>query len=375
MSTSDLSDPVERVEQRFSDLDRAQQRVEEFGEEELRELADVYEEFVAVLERYEDDVTGDDVDVKTNVEFQSQLDETVGHLPDDMLLSETFEECDDYLQQKWLKHSDFEYVYEQLEPVADLTQRLYDRDEARKAYREARSYLQYRVRELDERISELEETAALADADLGAPTERLREPIEVYNEAVAQAFREFRRNAPAREIIEYVEATTEYPLVDFETPPDDTATYLEEAPVGEEPLPTVLKYAGYSNSKLDHYVDRPQKLKQAVDRHRAHLERLDADPLQVELPPPTAEELRFRCRELTAAVNRLPEGPIETLRDIAALPRETEYERLRNSAVVERELSAAERERLASGEVQSELEDARAERDRLEEALGEFPDL
>jgi len=369
------SDPVERLEARFDELDRAQSRVEEFGEDELQELAEVYEEFVGVLERYEDDVTGDAADVQTNIEFQSQLDEVLGGISDDMLLSETFEECDDYLQQKWFNESDFEHVYEQLDPIADLAQRLYDRDEAREAYRETRRHVQKEIRSLDERISDLEEIAALSDADLDAPTERLREPIEAYNEAVSEAFQEFRRNAAAREIIAFVESLTAYPLVSVEQPPEDTAEYLETAPVGEEPLPTVLEYAGYSRSKLEHYVDDPGQLKHAVDRHRAYLERLDAEPLQVEWPPRPADELRYRTQELTSAVNRMEPSPAEELRAVAALPRETDYERLRSSAVVEQELTAEQRERLASGEIQTELENKRAERNRLQAALDEFPEL
>jgi hypothetical protein len=368
-------DLIENLEQCFEDLDEAQQRVEEFGEEDLQELADAYEDFVAVLERYEEDVTGDAADVETNIEFQSQLDKAISSISDDMLLSETFEECDDYLQQKWFNTADFEHVYEQLDPVADLAQRLYDRDDAREAYRDARHDVQHRLRQLNERISELEDIASLSDADLDAPTERLRNPIETYNEAVTEAFQEFRRDAPAREVIEYVESMAQFPLVPFESPPSDTAEYLLDAEAGSEPLPTVLEYAGYSRSKLDHYVDDPGALKRAVDRHRAYLDRLDADPLRVEWPPAPADGLRFRCRELTSAVNRLDHSPIEELRAVAALPREPDYERLRNSALVEQELNDEQREQLAAGEIQAELSEKRTERDRLETALEDFPDL
>jgi hypothetical protein len=65
---------------------------------------------------------------------------------------------------------------------------------------------------------------------------------------------------------------------------------------------------------------------------------------------------------------------VEDLRSVAALPRETEYERLRESAVAESELTDDERSRLKSGAIRRELDEARAELQRLETALAEYPE-
>jgi acyl-coenzyme A thioesterase PaaI-like protein len=83
--------------------------------------------------------------------------------------------------------------------------------------------------------------------------------------------------------------------------------------------------------------------------------------------------LRHRCDELTSAVNRIAPAVVEDLRAVAQLPRETDYERLRTAAVAEAELTAEERERVKSGAVEEELREARETRERLGEALAEYP--
>ncbi|WP_336327397.1 DUF7118 family protein [Halovenus sp. HT40] len=375
MSTSDsrheLIAELERCEE---ELDRRQRRVEEYGEDELADLTEAYDSFYEVLDIYQDQVTGDDGDIQTIVEFQSEIDRVMTAIPDDVLHADIFEECDEYLQQKWFSDSDFEHVYDQLDPVADLAEWLGDRDEALDAYRKARRDVRARIRECEAEIDDLERLAELAEADLDAPIERLEEPIQEYNDAVKAAFREFKRSASAREVVRFLDEMEAYPLVEFESPPRDVAEYIEDNPTGEEPIATILEYADYSRSKLDHYVDDPNKLKHAIEGHRAYLEALDGDPLTIEWPPLSAEELRYRCRELTAAVNRIDPAVVEQLREVESLPRETDYERLRNSAVVRQELSAEERERLQSEAIEDELAELRAERDRLEEALENYPE-
>jgi hypothetical protein len=367
----DLVAQLDRTEQR---LERAQERVEEFGEEDLQQLASVYWEFLEVLERYEDDVTDDGGDYQTNIEFQSQIAEVSEHISDDLLLSETFRECDEYLQQKWFSQSDFEHVYDQLEPVADLVERIEERDEHLETYRETRRDIEYRIRELDEEIDELERLSRLGNADLEAPTDRLREPIEAYNDAVTDAFDTARSEWSAREMLDFVTAMDQYPLVPFEQPPDELVTYVFESDPGTETIQTLVEYADYSRSKLDHYVDDPAAFEEAVGGKQTYLSRLDAEPLRIDWPPRGPEELEYRCRELTAAVNRLDPEAVEPLRTVAALPRETEYNRLRDSVLATEQLTDSERDRIESEDIEGQLTDCREERDRLQAALEEFPE-
>lgn len=367
----DLVAELDRLE---SDIERTNERIAEFGEADLQELADIYEQFTDVVDRYEDDVTDDGGDIQDNIEFQSAIAAVVEDIPDDLLLKETFDECDERLQKRWFHDSDFEYVREQLEPVADLVGRLKRRDELLDSYRETRRDVRYRVRDLEERIADLERLSRLSDADLDAPTERLRDPIETYNEAVSEAFETFRLEAPARDVVEFLEEMRLYPLLPFEKPDEELVAYLREYPPGEMTVPKLLEYADYSHSKLSHYVDEPERLTRVVGRKQTYLDGLNADSLRISWPPPTADTLRWRCQELTAAVNRFSPDVVEHLRTVAALPRETSYEKLRDTAVVRQDLTAEERDRIENEDIEGELADARAERDQLRNALEAFPD-
>jgi len=375
MSTSDSRhELIAEIERCEGELDRRQRRVEEYGEDDLGELTEAYEQFSKVLGIYQDQVTGDDGDIQTIVEFQSEIDRVMTDIPDDVLHADIFEECDEYLQQKWFSDSDFEHVYDQLDPLADLAEWIGDRDEALEAYRKAHRDIEARLRECERELDDLDRLADLSEADLDAPTERLEEPIQQYNDAVTEAFREFKRSASAREVIRFLDEMERYPLIAFESPPRDVVEYIAETPTGTEPIVTIREYTDYSRSKLEHYVEEPNKLKHAIEGHRAYLDALDGGPLTISWPPPTAEQLEYRCRELTAAVNRIDPDVVEQLRTVQALPRETDYGRLRRSAVVRQDLSDEERERLQSGQIEDDIAELRAEREQLQEALEAYPD-
>ena len=372
-SAPEDGDAVTRLEAAADRLDRTQERVEDFGEADLRQLADAYEEFTELLDRYEEPATGDG-DFQKFIEFQGRVETFVEELPEDIMLRESFEESDEHLQQRRLNESDFEYVREQLEPVADLVARLDEREDARDDYERARKGVRKRLHEVRERIDELERLQRLGDADLDAPTERLRNPIGSYDEAVTEAFAEFKREESARDVLRFLAEMDVFALVPFRSPPADLHEYVDTHPPGEKPIPKLLELADYSRSKLDHYVDDPTALKQAVATQQTYLQRLDGQPLTVGWPPPEPETLRWRCRELTSVVNRFAPGVVEQLRTVERLPRETDYEQLRESAVAESELTADERERLRSGEVDETLSERREEREQLEAALEAYPE-
>ncbi|MFB6309009.1 MAG: hypothetical protein ABEH35_06735, partial [Haloarculaceae archaeon] len=354
---------------------QAREAVEEIGESDLRRLAEAHGELTRLFERYEDRAVGSG-DFEAFVEFQEKIARFTEELDEDLPERERFEAVDDLLQQRRLSESDFERAREELAPVRDRLDRLEEWEQAREAYREARSEAQRRLSTVEDRIDDLERLTRLGEADLDAPVERLREPIDAYDQGVREAFTEFRRSVAARELFAFLETTTAYPLVPFDEPPEDLLDYLRSHDAGEEPITTLLEYAGYSNSKLDHYVDDPAALKRAVATRQTYLERLDAGPLTVGWPPPPAGELRWRCRELIAVVDRFaPDEVVRRLREVRALARREDYERLRDSAVARARLDESERRRLASGEIDEQLDDRREERQRLVEALEEHPRL
>ncbi len=372
-SAGEDSDPVAELEAAEEAVERAQERIDEFGEPELERLADAHDEFAALLDRYEEPATGDG-DFQTFIEFQGKVADFVERLPDDLLLREAFEEADEHLQQRRLTESDFEQVRRDLEPVADLAARLDDRQDAIRDYRKAYADVRRRLNAVQDEIANLERLQRLGQADLEAPVEELREPIETYDESVTEAFQEYRTETPAREVLEFLVDVDAFPLVPFETPPDDLADYLRNSDAGEETIPHLLEMADYSRSKLDHYVDEPDRLKRTVATQQTFFRRLDAEPLTVGWPPPARGHLAWRCRELTSVVDRFAPEVVADLRDVTALIRREDYERLQESSVAQDALSDEERERLERGGVEDDLADLRAEREQLETALDEYPD-
>jgi len=375
--------PVTRLERADADRREARKRVDAVGpgrsdgptgEELLRKLRDACSALRSLLVEYEDRATGDG-DFAAFIEFQDRIAHFTNDLHEDLPERETFEDIDDRLQQRRLTESDFAAVRERIDAAEDALAPLDDWEDARERYEQARLDAERRLDAVEDRIADCERLIELGEADLDAPTEQLREPIERYDEAVTKAFREYRASESARDVLAFVETTTLYPLVPFQSPPDDLLAYVETADAGTEPIPQLLSYADYSPSKLDHYVDDPDALKRAVATRRTYLQRLDAEPLTVGWPPPAAETLRFQCEERISVVDRFAPDVVETLRAVRALTRREDYDRLQTSAAAREQLTDAERERLRSGAVADERDDLRAERESIREALAEYAPL
>jgi hypothetical protein len=373
-------DLVAELRESDDTLQRARDRVDEVGESDLQEVADAHDDLTTLFDRYEEEVTGDG-DFKTFIEFQSQIAAITEELSEDVRHREVFEEVDDLLQQRRLTESDWRKVRSALEPVRADVSRLDDREEARERYEDARFSAERRIDDFADRIADLADLQRLGDADLDAPTERLRDPIEAYNDRVADAFADFRSSASARDLLAFVAKADAYPLVPFESPPADLREYVDTHAAGEESVGQLLEYAEYSKSKLDHYVEDADALKRNVSTQRTYLRRLDDEPLTVDWPPVEAETLRYRARELTSVVARFAdrvdegEAALVALREVRELSRTTDYERLRDSAQARAQLGPEERERLSSGAVDDELAACRDAKERLEDALDDYPAL
>jgi hypothetical protein len=354
-------------------LDDAEAAVAEIGEDRLDRLATAREDLLSLFGKYEERATGSG-DFQAYIEFQESVADLVEELPEDLPEREVFEGISDRFQKRRLSTDDFDAARAALAPVDDLVGRLEDREAAHERYRKARRDVESRLREIDAEIDRLERVASLAEADLDAPVENLREPIEEYNEAVADAFETFKRSAPSRDVLGFVEATKAFPLAAYPEPPEDLVDFLADADVGGESISTILEYAEYSRSKLDHYVDQPQTFMRIVGGNRTYFDRLDAGPLQFDWPPRPAKEVRWRTTELVSVVNRFaPDSVVERLERVQDLARdEPHFEHLRATARARDELSAAERERVEAGAVGEDLSALEAERDRLTEALDTY---
>ncbi len=375
--TEPTDNPVTDLRKAAERVEKLREKVAEAGleQDELESVADAYRSVEIVLDRWEERATDWD-DFEGYVKFRNDLAETLESIPDDVPEREAFLEADSCVKtggvSKSLRTGDFADARTALEPPREHAERHESLESALDAYREARKRTQKRKKAQRERIEELEELLELGSADLDAPTEKLREPIAKYNEAIEEAFQSFRREATAEAFLRFIEDAAHTPFVDFRPPPDELLRYVRSVEAGAYPVDELLEYAGYSPSKLSHYVEDGNRLKRRIATNRTYLEGLSAEPLQIEWPPAPAEELRFRIVELISPVGRIADEPtVSTLRTVQALTRDEEYDRLRRAAQAEADLTDEERQRLERGEIDSELTAAKKELERIETALEE----
>ncbi|WP_255151130.1 DUF7118 family protein [Halorarius halobius] len=362
------------LERAADEYERVREQVEEAGgESAVRKTTGAFRTFHRLLDDHEESATGSGFEAY--IEFQEAVADHVDDLDDAVPAYDAFEAADEAIHKKRLSSSDFDRARELLDPAREYADLLVEWEAAQALLREARSDAWSQVSALDDDIDRLERLQELADVDLDAPVGRLRDPIEAYNDAVGEAFRAFKREASAREVLDVVEAADSYPLVEFRDPPTRLATYLRETPAGEESISTLLEYADYSAEKLSHYVDEPGDLKRHVATNTTYLRNLDAGPLSVAFPPPAAETLRYECKEYASVCNRFAdESVLSALRTVRSLPESTDYARLRAAAEANDELDAEERDRLAAGDVDERLARRRAARERLCDALDSAPE-
>lgn len=369
--TSEMTDYADELRAAAHKYRELEERVADH-DGDVEAAAEAYRRFAGLLDSSEDEATGSGFEAY--VQFQEAVAGLVEALDDDVAAKDAFEAADDTLHQRRLSSSDFEQARDDLRPARDCAELVDARESAADEYTRAVRAARTRLRELEDEIERLERLRELGKADLDAPVERLREPVEAYDDAVRDAFATFRREAPAREVFDLVEYAGSFPLVEWREPPPRLTEYVRESEAGEESITTLLEYADYTVSKLSHYIDDPGALKRHVATNRTYLQGLSADAVTVGWPPPKADRLRFLCREFAPVVRRFADEPTQArLREVRALPDRGDYERLRRAAIAREELTANQRERVASGAVETDLEAAREERSNIKAALEKFP--
>ncbi|WP_222915711.1 hypothetical protein [Natrinema sp. SYSU A 869] len=363
--------PLEALEAARKRLETVETRIEDHGTETVEEVATAYRTASTLLEDYVDRATGTGKEnFQAYIELEGKFDGLVSGLSDGLPEYEAFEEALEAIDKRRLSESDFEQARDALEPAAEYADLLEEREAAREDLAEARTAATTRLRAIDDEIGEHERLLELANADLDAPVERLREPIETYNDAIREAVQEYRLEASAREVFDLLGRSQWYPFVSYEQPPDDLKAYVRENPAGEYTIPELLEYADYSRSKLSHYVDSADELKRSVATQRTYLDGIDAEALTIDWPPEPAGALRRRAREYRPFVARIADEDVVTaLREVRLLSTDPDYDRLQTAAQAVTQLTPAERERLTDGRVADELEALRTEREELEDTL------
>ncbi|OYR58032.1 hypothetical protein DJ70_04370 [Halorubrum halodurans] len=358
------------LRERYDELSRLESRIADLGRDRVEAAADAYRRAHRVLDQYEEDAVGTG-DFGSYVQFEGEFANAVD-VDDDTPAADAFAAADEAVDKRRLSESDFAAAREALEPAGDYVELLSDRDDAVDEYRRARKAATDARGELADRLEDLRGIADMADADLDADVSRLREPIEGYNDAVREGFREFYAAESARDVLDFLERADATPFVDADLPPADLREYVDEHPAGEEPIPTLLEYADYSNSKLDHYVDDVGALRTAVAVHRTFLDRIDAEPLTLDWPPAPGDELAYEIDELVPLVSRIAaDETVAALRSIRDLARSDEYERLRRAAVVRDALDDEGLALIASGEIDDRVAEAERTLALVDDVLAE----
>jgi hypothetical protein len=363
---------VTRLRDAAAAREDARAAVEDVGRERLGALQSALDDAHRLFDRYEERATGTG-DFQAYVSFQDDLVDFVEDLPNDLPERAVFEGWLDDFKKRTLSTRDFERAREDLADARDLVDRLEALQDSQDAHRQAVADAKARRSTLRSDIDHLERVLELGEADLDAPVEVLRDPIETANAAIQTAFTEFRRTAPARDVLAVFERAQAFPLVDAPAPPTELRRYLADHAVGEESIARLLELADFSHSKLDHFVDDPAALKRVVGGNRTALDALSADPFTIDWPPARGDVLRRRADELLSATSRFAsEDAAAALRTVQQVAREDRFSSLRAAAIARDELSESDRDRLASGAVEADLAAAREALDAVTDALDEY---
>ncbi|WP_252700004.1 DUF7118 family protein [Natronosalvus vescus] len=365
-------DPASRLERARERVDAIEREIDDAGGLETVETgAEAYRNATTLLENYVDRASGSGRETfKHYIQLEGQFSTLVEGLPAELPHRDAFEAAFDAIDKRRLTESDFDRAQGALEPAEAVADLLEERERAREELVAARKAVSDRLSDLDDEIDNHERLLTLADVDIDAPVERLHEPIDVYNEAIQESFETYLYDESARTVFDCLERSRWHPFVPFERPPAELREYVAETDAGEYPIPTLLEYADHSRSKLSHYVDDPDQLKRRVATRQTYLERIDATPLCLEWPPSDAVTLRYAIRDSRPLAERIGgQDVVDRLCEVRALTRDEDFDRLQVAATARDQLSATERQKLANGDVEADLESFRAERERLQAML------
>jgi hypothetical protein len=370
----DPSEAEQALRDAIEEYEAAQDAVTDPGRDQLEALAEAYTDLLDLVREFEDKATGTGREEFVNAaQVRASVTDFVDELDEDLPKRRQFEAARNAIDQRRLSESNFQRAREALSPVESTVERLDRLETATEGLKEAYSTGEAALDDLDETIASQERLLELGEADLDAPIEELREPVDRFNEQLQASFERLRTEGSTRELFALLDATERYPLIDAEQPPEEVRDYVDAHPAGEESLAQLLEYAEYSPSKLDHYVEDADLLKRTIATQRVALERLDAAPFTIDWPPPPADRVPWRTRALRgAASSLLDEAALTALRELEALARDADrYEHLRTAAEAADQLTETDRERLAAGTVADELTEYRSQRERIADLVDE----
>ncbi|MBS1263362.1 MAG: hypothetical protein MAG715_00538 [Methanonatronarchaeales archaeon] len=262
-----------------------------------------------------------------------------------------------------LKYGDAEAAGEALDGARDRARLLARHGEALERYAKAYRGLRGRVEKLRSELEEVEEELSIAREHVGEAEElrEYRDSVEVYNDAVAEALKDF-VNRDCSEVLGLVLHARYFPETN---PPNPRSPRSAEELASKEGYTVfdLLELEGYSEEKLRHVLDDGERVKSLVDSNVVWLREVsrlhETDFLRMSIEPPSTalHRARFVKREL----ERIG-GPVEELRRVEAAARQTGSSTVRlNELATETGLDPAELEEKLeerAGDAQDELEEA-----------------
>lgn len=339
------------------------------GESMVIAAADEYERAIQLLDSYQDSATGTG-NFQAYVEFQDRFIGLVEELPKSIPEREAFEIAADRLDQRRLNKSDFEAARKDLAPVATYRELLNQRQEAADALASAEREVSQARQAVTEAIEYYKLLCSYSDVDFSVSTTALSEPISEYNDSVHQDFTEFYETASISAVISFLERTESFPLISYQAPPQDLSQFIRQSPDAGDSIPTLLEYADFSGSKLDHYAADPALLQTTVGVHRTYLERLSAEPLSISIPPPAAGRLQFFTSEAISVLGRFArEETIAAIRTVRDITFEPVYNKYRLALAAEVNLSDAARQLLKNKRAEAGKKELLSLQETIDSAL------
>lgn len=339
-----------------SRLETATASVEAVGEDTARDTKRYYDRLVDLMDRYEESATGTG-EFQEYVAFQDALADLLSDLDRATVTDRAaFEDALDRFERRIIREKDFRRARADLEAVRDVAEAVETADRLRRRLANDRGRLSSRLRNLEHErsriVRHIDELESVSDVD----PEPLVTAVREYNDRVRDEFTTFREEAAAIEVARVGFKARLFPLA--EVPPirdEDAIEVLASSGLGSESVPTVLEYAGYSDSKLSHYVDRPRWLREHLPV--SWFETVNGDAFAIALDT-DAGVLCHRAPALAKVIEGFanPEtiARLRRLRDMAV---DGSYERMRRA------------HRLAENRATTDVEAARRELSAVEEAI------
>lgn len=356
-------DPVDRLPDLDLDLDDALARLEDttrqvaaVGEPTARQTRRFYDRLTDLMDRYEEPATGTG-EFQEYVAFQDALAALESDLENaDVTDPDAFQHALDRFERRIIREKDFRRARADLEAVKEVAGAVERAEQLETRLANERGRLTSRLRDLRHERSRLTDRIADLEAVTDVDPEPLVSAREAYNDRVREDFERFVGQAAAIEVARIGRKAQLFPLSDV--PPirnEGALDVLVESGLGEESVPTVLEYAGYSDSKLQHYVDRPRTLRNNLPV--TWFETIDGDAFTIGSDV-SGDVVRHRAPALMKVIEPFAESEtvaqLRRLRDLAVTGA---YERMRRAR------------RLADDDAPTDVADARAELDAVEAAI------